>query len=258
MMYNIICIMNFNKKNKKLDFIIPSFKQDNLSEKVFVSIRDNILSRNLKEGDKLPSQDILAENYGVSRTVIREAVNKLSSLGLLKIEQGRGTFVHSAKLSVIMDPFFNDLQFERISIKELLEVRYYLEKAIAIMASNRVKPEELGELKKQISVMEKSIADGDIDEFAQADINFHITLAQIAKNDTLKMILNTIRGMMSAFIEKFNKIKGAPERAIRYHKSILKAVEKKNPVSAEKEMAAHIRDVAENLQKHYDYDFDFL
>lgn len=244
-------------KSKNSDLILPSFKRDKLAESVFVSLRDNILSGKLKEGDKLPSQELLAESFGVSRTVIREAVNKLSSLGLLNSEQGRGTFVHSAKPSALMDPFFCDLQFERASIRELLEVRYYLERAIVSLASKRVKHEELEALKRQIAVMEQCITEDDMDGFALADINFHMTLAQIAKNDTLKMILNTIRGMMSVFIEKFTRIKGAPERAIQYHKSILKAVEKKNRVKAEKEMAAHIRDVAENLQKHYDFDFDF-
>jgi len=234
-----------------LNFIIPSFKQDNLSERVFISLKDNILSEKLKEGDKLPSQENLAKSYGVSRTVIREAVNRLTSLGLLRSEQGRGVFVYSAKPSVVMNPFLVNSQFEQASARELLEVRYFLERAVARLASKRIKPQELGELRNHISTMEKSLSDGDIDEFAKADLNFHMTLAQFAKNDTLKMILNTIREMMKVFIEKFNRIKGAPEKAIQFHKSILGAIEKRDSDKAEKEMAAHIQDVADNLQTQY-------
>lgn len=243
-------------KDKNIDLILPCFKRDKLGESVFISLRDNILSGKLKEGDKLPSQEVLAETFGVSRTVMREALNKLSSLGLVESEQGRGTFVHSIKLSVLLDPFLTALQFERSSIRELLEVRYSIERVIARLAAQRVQSDELENLKKQISIMEGSINKGGIQDFAEADLAFHMALAEISKNDILKRIICTIREMMRLFLEQFNRIEGASERAIHYHKRILKAVENREVDKAEAEMGAHIQDVAETLHKHYDFDFD--
>lgn len=249
--------MTADSSKRRAELVVPSFKQGKLSERVFASLRDNILSGKLHEGDKLPSQDILALNFGVSRTVIREAVNRLSSLGLLKSEQGRGTFVRAAKPAALMDPFFADLRFERTAIQELLEVRYYLERAVVTLAAKRVTADEIQVLEAAIAEMEKSLRDGDLERFAAADTDFHMALAQTSKNETLKMILDTIRESMRAFIEKFNRVEGAMERAVAFHRSICSAVAQKDPRRADREMTAHLRDVAQALHQQYGFEFDF-
>ncbi len=248
---------DMKEEPKNSDLVLPSFKRDKLGESVFINLRDNILSGKLKEGDKLPSQEVLADSFGVSRTVMREALHKLSSLGLVESEQGRGTFVHSMKPSVLLDPFLTAMQFENSSIRELLEVRYYIEKVIARLAAQRVHSDGLEKLNKQISIMDAFTRSGDHQDFAEADLAFHMALAQICKNDMLKMIICTIREMMRLFLEQFNRIEGAAERALAYHKRILKAVKNRDADKAEEEMANHIKDVAQALHKHYGYEFDF-
>ena len=159
---------------------------------VFTTLRDNILSGKLKEGDPLPPQNILAEQFGVSRTVMREAINKLSSLGLIESHQGRGTFVHSLTPSSLMEPMLTALLLDEVSIRELMETRYYLEGIIARLASKRAEPKTIDALERLIGLMEEHLRDGYLEAFAENDLTFHLTLAEASKNTILRRVLETI------------------------------------------------------------------
>jgi len=82
---------------------LSSFKRGNLAEMVFDAKKETILAGSFKQGECLPTQETLAKEFGVSRTVMREAFNKLSSLGLIKSFQGRGTFVQTLRKEYQID-----------------------------------------------------------------------------------------------------------------------------------------------------------
>ena len=234
----------------------PNYKRNNLVDMVFEALKDTILAGDSSAGDRLPTQDILADEFGVSRTVIREAVNKLSSLGLVESRQGQGTFIRSPDVNAIMSPMLNALHLDETSTAELIEVRYFLERMVARLAAKRIRPQQVAEIEEIIQRMRLNVAGGNIEEFSRADFAFHQKLAFITQNRVLMRILETIREMQCQFLLTFSRTEGAAERAIEFHTRILQAVAAGNAAKAEKEMELHLLDVVNALREYYNFDLD--
>ena len=232
----------------------PSFKRNNLVEMVFDALKENILSGKFKEGDRLPTQEILAQQFGVSRTVMREALNKLSSLGLIGSYQGRGTFVHSPDAKTVMEPLFNALLLDKTSTRELMEARYYLEGIIARLAAKRIDLQQIKPLQELVISMEQHVHTGNIEAFVEEDLLFHLKLADISKNSILKRVIETLREMMFKLVGSVSRIPGTAQRAVDYHKRIFHALAQNDPDRAEYEMHQHILDVIKVLREKYEFD----
>ena len=238
---------------KQIDSL-PNCKRENLAERVFETLRERILSGAVQRGELLPPQQLLARQLGVSRTVIREALHKLSSLGLIETQQGRGTYVRSPNTASVMRPIIHALFLNETSAQELFETRFYLERATATLAASRAELAHIAALRKTIRDMEQHIRENNIEACTADDISFHLALADASNNAVLRRVLDTLREMMVRFLERFKRLDGASESALRYHKRILRAVEEGDPEKAEKEMEQHLLDVARMLRDHYGYD----
>ena len=231
----------------------PSFKRGNLVEMVFEALKENILTGKFKNGELLPTQETLAQQFGVSRTVMREALNKLSSLGLIESQQGRGTFVRSPNVRTVIEPMLSSLMLDETSTCELMETRYYLERIIVRLAAKHVNAQQARKLEEIVVRMEQDFRTGDIEAFAQGDLAFHMKLAEISKNRILKLIIEIIREMLFKFLENFNRVPGAAERAVKYHRKICEAVVQNDLDKAEYEMQQHILDVMKTLREEYKF-----
>ncbi|GAB4275882.1 MAG: FadR/GntR family transcriptional regulator [Deferrisomatales bacterium] len=235
---------------------LPKVKRENLVEMVFDALRADILSGALAEGERLPPQEELAEKLGVSRTVLREALNRLSSLGLVEAQQGRGTFVRKASPGETMRPLFDALLRDEHTTRELLEARLHLEKIVARLSARRATGEHVARLREIVDTMERRVAAGDAEGFAEGDLAFHLAMAEASGNRILERVLETIREMLYRFLEEFNRIPGAPTRAVAYHKRILSAVERGDAEEAEREMEAHLQDVSRVVREQFRYEVD--
>lgn len=235
---------------------VAKVKRDNLVGTVFEALRAEILSGKLKDGECLPPQEELAERFGVSRTVLREALNRLSSLGLIDAQQGRGTFVRSLSPSSAVKPILNALSLDEASTRELIEARFHLEKAAVRLAARRATADHVAGLKSILDSMVRHVDAGDLEGFSADDLAFHLALAEATGNRILRRVLETIREMMYRFLEEFNRIKGAPARALAYHEKILDAIADHDADKAEAEMAAHLLDVSRIVEEQYHYDID--
>lgn len=243
-----------DKNNRPISF--PSLKRGNLVEMVFENLRESILSGEFKQGQLLPTQETLAQQFGVSRTVMREALNKLSSLGLIKSHQGRGTFVQAPDMQSVMGPMLSSLALDEDSTRELMETRYHLEGTIVRLAAKHASPEQIQILEQTIARMDLVLKENDIKAFAQADLDFHTLLADMSQNRVLKRIIEVIREMLAKFLEGFNQVSGAPERAVAYHKKICQAIAKHDADLAELQMRHHILDVLHTLHVEYHISVD--
>lgn len=234
----------------------PSFKRNSLVEMVFNTLKENVLSGKLSEGEMLPSQEVLAEQFGVSRTVIRESIKQLSSLGLVKSHQGRGTFVQSANAKTVLAPMLDAFYLNESSTRELMETRLYLEKAMARLAAKRVEPEGITSLQRIFETMRQRATSGDTEGYAIADFSFHLKLAEISKNSILAGILENLREIIHEFMKSYGRIEGAIERAMNCHERILDALAEKDPEMAEREMQLHIFEIIKTLRKLYKFDLE--
>jgi len=247
--------MNFQKPHTLLlSGCLPSKKT--LVDHVFAALRQEIILKKRKPGEQIPTQEHLAQEFGVSRTVIREAQNKLACLGLIKINQGRGTFVLSIEPSRFLQSALYGLNFDQTSIRDLFETRFYIERVIACLAAQRCTPEDAKILGSLLDKAKDSAAVADLDRFSKQDFSFHHSLAVLSGNRFLCHILNTIREMNHKFLLHFTRTEGATDRALYFHDRIQVAVANNDSEGAEAAMAEHLMDIIYALKRLYSFDLD--
>jgi GntR family transcriptional repressor for pyruvate dehydrogenase complex len=244
------------KNSIKTKVALPHFKRGNLVEMVFNAIRDEVLSGKFKQGEKLASQEIFCKDFGVSRTVVREAWNKLASIGLIKTIHGHGSFVNHPDASNILGPICDAIQLDKNSTQDLLESRFYLETIIVRLAAKRSTQKDIAKLSKIVELMEINAEKNNNKQTIRYDIEFHQSLADISQNMVLKRFLLTISKMIQRFLKDYTKIPGTSQNAICYHRRIIRAVAKKDPDLAEAEMKAHLEDVINTLRETLDLAID--
>ena len=216
-----------------------------LYEQIVQQIEETILKGNLKPGDQLPAERDLADQFGVSRTAVREAVKALREKGLVEAYTGRGTFVTNGTSHAIRQSL--DLMV-RIGQPEgatyLAEVREILEPEIAALAALRAEEQHLGILREAVKLMDDSLHDAE--RFIEADLDFHLALAEAAANPIILSLIDSIVGLLrEQRLRTFQSPNGA-QRGQHYHRRILEAVETRNEDRARSEMRAHLQQVRED------------
>jgi GntR family transcriptional regulator, transcriptional repressor for pyruvate dehydrogenase complex len=216
-----------------------------LYEQIVQQIEDSIQKGALKAGDQLPAERELAVQFGVSRTAVREAVKALHEKGLIEAYPGRGTFVTSERsdsIRLTFDRMFKTRQAD--GTLHLVEVREILEPEIAALAAQRVDEESISELREAVSIMDN--ARRDPDAFIEADLDFHLALAEAASNPLILSLIDSIIGVLREQRMGIFQVDGGPERGQYHHKRILEAVENRDSVGAREAMRAHLRQVRED------------
>jgi GntR family transcriptional regulator, transcriptional repressor for pyruvate dehydrogenase complex len=215
-------------------------KSNNLVEQVFETLKEDILSGKIKIGEKLPRQEELAAQFGVSRPVIREAQNKLSSIGLVDSQQGRGTFVCQSKTNELIDSLMHKFTADSHDFKELLEVRLLLEGAIIKLAATKMSEKTLGKLQHNVDEMAKSIKKNDVIQFAHYDMSFHKEIAISTQNSILLQLFDSIFKIGRNFIRLHCDSKVIMSNGYKYHQQIIDALRKNDFEFAETLMNQHI------------------
>jgi GntR family transcriptional regulator, transcriptional repressor for pyruvate dehydrogenase complex len=216
-----------------------------LYEQIVQQIEDSIQKGALKAGDQLPAERELALQFGVSRTAVREAVKALHEKGLIEAYPGRGTFVTSERANSIrltFDRMFKARQAD--GTLHLVEVREILEPEIAALAAVRADEESVSELREAVSIMDN--ARHDPDAFIEADLDFHLALAEAASNPLILSLIDSIIGVLREQRMRIFQVDGGPERGQYHHKRILEAIENRDSVGAREAMRAHLRQVRED------------
>jgi GntR family transcriptional repressor for pyruvate dehydrogenase complex len=220
-------------------------KTSRLYEQIVQQVEDSILKGQLKPGDQLPPERDLAHSFGVSRTAVREAVKTLREKGLVEAYSGRGTFVtngtsHSIRQSLDLMIRINPLE----GSANLAELRLVLEPEIAALAATRIEEQLLSTMREAVEEMDRSLRDPDA--YVEADLDFHLALAEAAANPLILSLLDSIVGLLREQRSRIFNVDGGPERGQFHHKRILAAVEQGNPEAAREAMRAHLQQVLED------------
>ena len=217
------------------------FERSRLIPKIVETFQDKIIQGELKEGERLPSQDKLAKIMGVSRGTLREGLNQLVLMGIIEMRQGSGTYVKSITPSSFMTSLSPALLMDKSSAEELLDARLYIEGAVASLAAKRAKGEEIRELGKILNEMKDDLKAGNIENFINKDVEFHILIAKSSRNQVLMKVLQTIRDILYQFIaDFFSAMPETVKNAVDYHTKIYRAIERHDPIEAKKQMESHI------------------
>ena len=216
-----------------------------LYEHIVRQIEESITRGVLKPGDQLPAERELAQQFGVSRTAVREAVRVLSEKGLVEAYSGRGTFVTNGTSQVIRQSL--DLMIkigQPDGSAHLAEVREILEPGIAALAAIRAEESHINQLREAVDLMDRSRHDADA--FIEGDLDFHLALAEAAGNPMILSLIDSIVGLLREQRLRTYYIGGGPERGQFHHKRILEAVEQHDPERAREMMQAHMQQVRED------------
>ncbi|MDR1966835.1 MAG: FCD domain-containing protein, partial [Synergistaceae bacterium] len=187
-----------------------------LCDPIIEAILALIRNGDLKQGDKLPPQDIMASQLSVSRTSLREALKELSYRGIVNCVHGRGTFVS--------DRF--------ATTAEIIEARRIIEPGAAALAATRMTKSDWAKLAALVDEMEGRVESNDFQGFSMLDLEFHMKINEFAGNPALISMMQTLRDVMLVQQLYVQKLPGAIRRAYDFHKKILLHLEEQDPDAA--------------------------
>lgn len=203
-------------------------KRHSLADDVAARLRAEIESGTYKVGQKLPVEPELMRIYGVGRSSVREAVKLLVTAGILQVQQGSGTFVKEA--SAINEPFAQRLM--RSNYVDLDEVRSLLEIKIAQKAAVNRTEEDILRIKLALDERTEAAQNGDLRGCVDADVRFHIAIAEAAGNEILTDMYKSLavelkKWFLQVFTDTSEFLKTAPA-----HEAILNSIIERDPSAA--------------------------
>jgi DNA-binding FadR family transcriptional regulator len=206
-----------------------------------------IVSGDMTEGQLLPTETVMIEQYQVSRTAVREAIQALATKGFVQIRQGSGSTVAPRLRWNVLDPDYLQITgFGEAIFDNLLETRDILEPAIAGLAAERAAPEDVAKLRRLVTELEEA-GDKDAAVHADLDIEFHHALAEATGNPVLISLHGSISHLSRVQREIMVARPGVVERAVFWHQHIADAVASGDADAGRDAMRMHLRQVHTDL-----------
>ncbi len=217
-------------------------------EQVAEQIEKRILTGELRNGDRLPTERELADQFHVSRTAIREAMKTLAQKGLVDMRPGRGTIVIDGTPEAMQHSIGLVMRLKLGQVggsDSLVEVREMLETEIAALAAARATLADIEAMRSAVIAMDEHIDDAEA--FIAADNSFHEALAKATQNALIFILVNSIVPLLSEQRKQIFEVDGGPQRGQFHHKRILDSIILKQPGAAREAMRAHLRQVREDV-----------
>ena len=233
---------------------IDPIQKSSATTKVFRAIYDLIATGQYTLGPKLPPQEELARQFGVSRNTLREAVNQLAAMGLLRSQQGVGTVVEPPTPGGYLTSLSGQFLLDPLSVREFIEARICIERTTVRLAVARATAEDIESAREILERQRRAIAARDEAEFTRHDTSFHVQLATISGNRVLQKFLETTHDMLQRFIGGVSELPGAIEDALAFHTRVIAAIAARDPDRAEREMVMHLFDVVRRIETHLKID----
>lgn len=222
-------------------------RQHSLATDLVTELSQRILSGHIAAGEKLPSEHQMVREYGVSRTVVREAIFKLQASGLVQTHQGKGSFVlprsASSGLHLKVETAF--------TVRHIIELRMGLETQAVALAAQRRTPEHLAAMRRALDDYQDLLAKED--SCVQADRRFHLLIAEATGNPYFLDILQNLgqaiipRSGIASSERAGTRLTHHAYLANLEHEAILAAVSRQDPDAARAAMWTHLSNSRERL-----------
>lgn len=217
-----------------------------LSHSIEEQIEHAIRERKLIPGQKLPTELELCETFGVSRTVMREALRVLHSRGLISIQKGRGMFINALTAAAVTDPMslYLSLNFDETYVLDVIHARQAIEPPIAALAAQCRTEEHIESFRANMKKLE--LLEGASFDLAAIDMEFHMLVAKASGNLLMPLVVEPIHRLMPKIkLTIYEVVSDARLAALDYHGRILTAIIARDPDQAAAAMRDHLR-VAEH------------
>ena len=218
-----------------------------LTDDAIDKIKTMILTGELAPGSRLPREEALAEQLGLSRSSLREAVRALTAMRILVARQGDGTYVSSLEPHLLLESlsFAADVSQGRTAL-QLLQVRRLLEPPATAWAATLLRPEDHRALR---GILDRSRTAATVDEFVALDIEFHLRVVEAVGNPVLTMLLRVLSTRTQRVrIVRGTQIEQTLESVHQEHEDILRALVARDALLAASAAAVHVAAVERWLE----------
>ena len=214
-----------------------------LSEKIISQISDAIIGGQLGAGDRLPPERELAGQFGVSRTVIRDAVKTLAGRGILQVRRGAGIFVATGEENIVfhLSTLSSVLPAQGAGLRDLFDVRRVLEAQGAEWAARKRSDHHVERLRKILDDAYSHPEDSQV--LSEKDAQFHVAIAEASRNLVLVRVMLTLLDLLATARRETLNIPGRARRSLEEHERVLEEIEARNPDGARWAMLGHLRSV---------------
>ncbi len=228
--------------------MFKTIKTIRVSQSVAHQIRDLIIGGKLAPGQRLPSEKDLSEKLGVSKSMLREAIRILETLGMITVRQGvqGGAFVCEIDGKTVQEHLYNYLFFQDPHIKDFTQLRLMIEPSVAKIAAQKITDKDVAEL-DDLLVRTKNELDKD-EFFYELDNTFHHKLSELTGNPVIVFVVDS----MKAAVAHIKKARKTIPRSFFFevyeaHLEIVGALKARDPEGAQQAMRKHIKEVEVTL-----------
>jgi GntR family transcriptional repressor for pyruvate dehydrogenase complex len=214
-------------------------------EEVVDLIIQRIRSGALKVGQKLPPERVLAEEMGVSRTSLREALRALESMGYIHSVTGGGNYVNSVSMEHVLSPLSAMVAQDEKLAFDIIEVRQHLEVHMAAQAAKNATKQQISQIYGAILTMQSEVEAGG--NGIEGDNQFHLEIARASQNKAFAIIVELLAELLAESRKATLDIPGQPSKSIEDHLAIFEAIRAGDADLAAREMSEHLCKAERNL-----------
>ncbi|GAU77195.1 FadR/GntR family transcriptional regulator [Fusibacter sp. 3D3] len=213
---------------------IRPIRTDRLSDKIVNQMIMMMREGHLKSGDKLPNEGLLAEQFGVSRGILREALTQLQAQGYIRRKPKDGTYIQDDIQSMLMNDSVNEL-LKKTTYSDLLDFRETLELKMVEKVIERASDEEIEDIIEGLGVADNEEVQHDMDHY------FHYKLAQASKNIFFMNFIDTYYDLISEIAVKSNRDQVRRNQIAEEHLAIAQAISKRDKDAAKNAVLHHMK-----------------
>ena len=218
---------------------LKKINKQNVSDIVYQQLEQCILDGIWQPGEKIPSENTLSEQMGVSRATIRNALQRLASIGLVEARQGGGTYVKLNDAGQTLELLKPILMQTKPDVKYFLEYRLAIEPEIAALAAQRVTQEQMAQIQEHLQAYEEAVRSGNYESIEPQDAQLHYAIAVASDNPLIIKIYEIIKDIYGQNLGQIVQDVGV-DAGIRYHKKIVNAIALGNAADARTFMRKHL------------------
>lgn len=224
---------------------VDPIRREPLATQIARGLVEFILSGQVEPGSRMPSERALAEAFGVGRSAMREALKALSLIGLIEVRQGDGTYLRKADSALLPELIEWGLLLGEQRTLDLVEARQEIEVVIAGLAARRRTESDIADLQIILDRMRNAPT---IPAFVEADVQFHLRLADTAGNTALRDIHSSVQALLRTWIARVVEASGDSIPSFKEHVPILEAIIEGDEPAAQRAMSEHMSSAADRLR----------
>lgn len=239
---------NARRRDGQLTTGFTPVRQARASGEIVTQIERAIFGGAFSPGDRLQSERELAEEFGVSRITVRDALRVLEARGLIRVKVGAsgGAFVAESNADNVSESISTMILLKRMTLSELAEARTVVETATAELAAQRWGAEHLARLEETVDRGRRVVREGA--PHTEASMDFHVALAEAARNELLSATVRAYRDLLIQTLHDMRDVRSA-RMTQKAHEEIIEAVRSRDAEEARQLMLTHLEDFEKRLRR---------